>query len=69
MPTVRNITGSTDGGTHAVNLLLRQGEVRLLAGDPEKAMREIEVRAQTIGRVLEQILQEPHGGPDRGLNE
>jgi len=69
MPTVRNITGSTDGGTHAVHLLLREGEVRLLASDPEKAMKEIEVRAQTISRVLEQILHEPHGGSDRGLYE
>jgi len=63
------MTGSTDGGTHAVHLLLREGEVHLLASDPEKAMKEIEVRAQTIGRVLEQILHESHGGPDRGLNE
>ena len=64
MPTVRNITGSTDGGSHAIHLLLREGEVRLLASDPEKAMKEIEVRARTIGRVLEEILHEPHGGPD-----
>jgi hypothetical protein len=69
MPVVRNITGTTDGGTHAVHLLLQEGEVRLLGSDPEKAMMEIEVRARTIGRVLEEILREPHNGPDWGLNE
>ena len=69
MPPLQNITASTDGGTHAVHLLLRAGEVRLLGSDPEKAMMEIEMRATTISRVLEQILREPHGDSDRSLYE
>jgi hypothetical protein len=53
-----------DDGTHAAHPLSREGEVRLLGSDPEKAMMEIEERAQTISRVLEDILRESHGGPE-----
>jgi hypothetical protein len=69
MPAIQNITGNTDGGNRAVHLLLTEGEVRLLGTDPERAMVEIELRATTVSRVLEQILREPHGEPDWGLNE
>jgi len=55
------MTGTTGGEIRAVHLLLREGEVRVLGGGPEKVMMEIEVRASTIGRVLEDILHEPHG--------
>jgi hypothetical protein len=61
MRTMPNITETTDGGNPAVHLLLGDGKVRLLAGDAENALIDIEVRATTISRVLEDILHEPHG--------
>ncbi len=54
------MTGTTGGEIRAVHLLLQKGEVTVLGGEPEKVMMEIEVRASTISRVLEDILDEPH---------
>ena len=69
MTKTQNMTVTSHGLNPAVHLLLTQGEVRLLASDPKRAMVEIEVRATTVGCVLEQILREPHHEPDWGLNE
>jgi hypothetical protein len=55
--------------SHAVQLLLTEGDLALLASDPERAMKAIHQRATEMGSVLEGILREPHGEPDWGLNE
>jgi hypothetical protein len=57
----------------AVHLLLTEGEIRMMAENPEQnpeqVMEEIQVRATQVSSVLEGILLEPHGRPDWGINE
>ena len=55
--------------SYAVHLMLREGDSRMIAEDPERLMEEIRSRATQIGSVLEGILHEPHGEPRWGLNE
>jgi len=61
------VTGGADGT--AVHLLLPEGNVKMMAEDPERVMEEIQVRATQVSSVLEDILLESHGRPDWGLNE
>ena len=63
-----NVTAGVEG-IGAVHLLLTSGDVKLMAENPEMVMREIELRATKVSSVLEEILREPHGRPDWGLNE
>ena len=56
-------------GAEAVHLLLTEGEVELMAVNPEQVMQDIETRATAVSAILAGILQEPQGHPDWGLNE
>ena len=51
-----------------VPLLLMEGGVKMVE-NPEQVMEEIQVRATLVSSVLKNILTEPHGRPDWGLNE
>ena len=62
------VTGGADS-TAAVHLLLTEGNVKMMAEDPEQVMEEIQLRATQVSSVLEDILLESHGRPDWGLNE
>lgn len=62
------ITGSADD-IAAVHLLLTEGEAKMMAENPEQVMKEIELRATQVSSLLEDILLEPHGRPDWGLND
>ena len=53
----------------AVHLLLTEGEIKMMAENPEQVMDEIQVRATQVSSVLEGILLEPHGRPNWGINE
>ena len=55
------------GGT--VHLLITEGDVRLMAEDPEQVMEEIELRATSVGPVLEAIFRESQGHAHWGINE
>lgn len=50
-------------------LLLVEGEVKLAAESPERVIEEIQVRATLVSSVLENILLEPHGHANWGINE
>ena len=63
-----NVTAGLEG-VGAVHLLLTEGDVKLMADNPELVMKEIELRATKVSSVLEDILREPHGRIDWGLNE
>jgi hypothetical protein len=41
----------------------------MMAENPEQVMKEIELRATQVSSLLEDILLEPHGRPDWGLND
>jgi len=71
MTLVRQTPTFTGGaeGTKAVHLLLTDGDVRMMAEDPERVMAEIQVRATQVSSVLENILLESHGRPDWGIND
>jgi hypothetical protein len=60
---------SAPSGAEAVHLLLTEGEVKLMAENPEQVMQEIEARATVVSSVLANILMEPQGHSDWGLNE
>jgi hypothetical protein len=60
---------SVPSGAEAVHLLLTEGEVKLMAENPEQVMQEIEARATVVSSVLANILREPQGRTDWGLNE
>jgi hypothetical protein len=57
------------GGPEAVHLLLTEGEVEMMAVNPEQVMQDIETRATALSSILSGILQEPQGRPDWGLND
>jgi len=48
------------GNADAIHQLLTEGDVKLMAENPESVMKEIQVRATLVSSVLEEILQEPH---------
>ena len=56
-------------GMGVVHLLLTEGDVKLMAENPERVMKDIEFRATKVSSVLEDILHEAHGRPDWGINE
>lgn len=56
-------------GMEAVHLLLTEGDVKLMAENPERVMENIEARATAVSSVLEKILAEPHGHGDWGIND
>jgi len=67
-----NTTGNFVGGAghvEAVHLLLTEGDVQMMAENPEQVMEDIRVRATMVSSVLEDILLEPRGRTDWGLNE
>lgn len=63
-----SVTSAT-AGIGAVHLLLTEGDVKRMAENPERVMRDIELRATQVSSVLENILLEPHGRPDWGIND
>lgn len=63
-----NVPGNL-AGANAVHLLLTEGDVKLMAENPERVMEDIETRATVMSSVLADILLEPHGRTDWGLNE
>jgi len=71
MTLVRHTTTVTGGAdsTAAVHHLLKEGNVQIMADDPERVMEEIQMRATQVSSVLEDILLESHGRPDWGINE
>jgi hypothetical protein len=66
-PIANNVSGM--GNTNAIHLLLTEGDVKLMAENPEQVMEEIRVRATQVSSVLEDILLEPHGVSHWGINE
>jgi hypothetical protein len=48
------------GSSGAIHLLLTEGDVKLMAANPESVMEEIQARATLVSSVLKEILQEPH---------
>ncbi len=63
----QNVTSGT--GMAAVHLLLTEGDVKMMAENPEQVMEEIQLRATQVSSILEGILLEPHGETRWGLNE
>jgi len=59
----------TLAGAEAVHLMLTEGDVRMMAENPEQVIQEIELRATVLSSVLTDILSEPHDRPDWGLND
>jgi hypothetical protein len=49
--------------------MLTEGDVRMMAENPEQVIQEIELRATVLSSVLTDILSEPHDRPDWGLND
>lgn len=64
----QSVTSTTDG-MGVVHLLLTEGDVKRMAENPERVMKDIELRATKVSSVLEDILHEPHGRPDWGIND
>jgi len=48
---------------------MTEGEISMMAENPEQVMEDIQLRATQVSSVLEAILMEPHGRPDWGINE
>ena len=63
------ISGNTASGSHAVHLMLTEGDVRTMAQSPDQDIEKIHLRATKMSQVLEKILHEPHGVPRWGINE
>jgi hypothetical protein len=63
--TARDAIGA--GGT--VHLLMTEGDVSLMAEEPEQVMEEIELRATSVGPVLEAIFREAQEQSRWGINE
>lgn len=64
----QSVTSATKG-VGAVPLLLTEGDVKLMVENPERVMKDIELRATQVSSILEKILLEPHGRPDWGIND
>ncbi|HTB84384.1 MAG TPA: hypothetical protein VK742_12080 [Candidatus Sulfotelmatobacter sp.] len=56
-------------GHPAVPALFTDEDIKLMAENPRQVIENIQVRATHISSVLMEILREPHGEPDWGLNE
>jgi hypothetical protein len=56
-------------GSCAVHLLLTQGEIRVLAEDPQRMEEEFLLRATKMSQVLEEILRHSHRETHWGINE
>ena len=50
-------------------MMLTEGAVRLMGQNSEQVMEDLRIRATGMSKVLEGILNEPHGQPHWGLNE
>lgn len=69
MSATTQLLPEVNSGSCAVHLLLTQGEIRLLAGDPQRMEEEFLLRATKMSQVLEDILRHSHGEPHWGINE
>jgi hypothetical protein len=69
MNTTPNISLAAIGEMPSVHLLLTEGDVELMAKDPDRVMEDIRMRTTEMGSVLEEILSQSHGEPRWGLNE
>jgi hypothetical protein len=56
-------------GHPAVPALFTDEDIKLMAENPRQVIENIQVRATHMSSVLMEILREPHGEPDWGLNE
>jgi hypothetical protein len=56
-------------GHPAVPALFTDEDIKLMAENPRQVIENIQVRATQMSTVLMEILREPHGEPDWGLNE
>ena len=56
-------------GHLAVPALFTDEEIKLMAENPQQVIENIQARATHMSSVLLEILREPHGEPDWGLNE
>ena len=63
-----NVPGISSGA-ESVHLLLTEGDVKMLAENPEQVMADLEARATVVSSVLANILLEPHGHADWGIND
>ena len=61
-------TGAS-GADGTVHLLITEGDVRLMVEEPEQVMEEIELRATSVGPVLEAIFREAQEQSRWGINE
>ena len=61
--------GNMIDANNVAHLLITEGDITMMADDPERVMEEMWQRATEVGSVLENILREPHGEPRWGLNE
>ncbi|HEY5041742.1 MAG TPA: hypothetical protein VIK53_07035 [Verrucomicrobiae bacterium] len=69
MNQVQHTTTGAGGAGGAVHLLVTEGDVRVMAEDPEQVMEEIELRATSVGPVLEAIFRESGNQSRWGINE
>ena len=69
MNPVRQTAGGTPIPDVQAHLLIADGDIELMATNPEVAMEEIRVRATQISSVLSDILKDTHAHPHWGLNE
>jgi hypothetical protein len=65
----QQLAGNTIDANNVAHLLITEGDLKMIADDPERVMEEMWLRATEVGSVLENILREPHGEPRWGLNE
>ena len=64
----KNIPASA-AGHQAVPALFTDEDIKLMAENPRQVIENIKTRATHMSSVLTEILREPHGEPDWGLNE
>lgn len=69
MNPVRQTVGGTPTPDTQAHLLITEGDIELMAANPEAAMEEIQMRATKISSVLADILKDTHTHPHWGLNE
>lgn len=64
----QNIPASA-AGHQVVPALFTDEDIKLMAENPRQVIENIQARATQMSSVLAEILREPHGEPDWGLNE
>lgn len=69
MNQMQHVTTSSSGVGGTVHLLITKDDMRLMAEEPEEVMEEIELRATSVGPVLEAIIRESPGESRWGINE